>query len=176
MTETKPSSKQTQRSNFTTVSLPAPQENQTPTKEMTLFDPQQNDNFTTEFRNFDDDAWYTVMVTIEDDAKLRVKFEKFTDDVDQVYDTSRFGSLEDLLKFEQRFRPLSVQVQDHQCDMLVQDVKVCASRSFGPDDLRFYDALVDSVSHFFSFCCCFFFKRCFEFLAFHFEALLPRFS
>jgi hypothetical protein len=116
------------------------------------------------------------MVTIEDDAKLRVKFEKFTDDVDQVYDTSRFGSLEDLLKFEQRFRPLSVQVQDHQCDVLVQDVKVCASRSFGPDDLRFYDALVDSVSHFFSFCCCFFFKRCFEFLAFHFEALLPRFS
>ncbi|WJX39276.1 hypothetical protein P8452_26836 [Trifolium repens] len=145
MTETKPPSKQTQRSNRATVSFPAPQQNQTPTKEMTLFDPQQNENFTTEFRNFEDDAWYTVMVTIEDEAKLRVKFEKFTDDVDQVYEPSRFGSLEDLLDFEKRFRPLSIQVQDHECDRLVQDVKVCASRNFGPDDLRFYDAVVDSV-------------------------------
>jgi hypothetical protein len=113
------------------------------------------------------------MVTIEDEAKLRVKFEKFTDDVDQVYEPSRFGSLEDLLDFEKRFRPLSIQVQDHECDRLVQDVKVCASRNFGPDDLRFYDAVVDSVSLF----CLLqhvaaFFKRCFEFLAFDFSALL----
>ncbi|GAU12838.1 hypothetical protein TSUD_73250 [Trifolium subterraneum] len=118
MTETKPPSKQTQRSKCaTTVSFAAPQE-------MTLFDPEQKDNFTTEFRNYEDDAWYTVMVTIEDNATLRVKFEKFTDDVDQLFEPSFFGSLEDLHDFEKRFRPLSVQVQDHECGMLVPDVKV----------------------------------------------------
>ncbi|GAU19579.1 hypothetical protein TSUD_303920 [Trifolium subterraneum] len=141
MTEKKPPSKQTQRSNLATVT-------QTPTKEMRLFDPEQKENFTTEFRNYEDDAWYTVMVTIEDNATLRVRFEKFTDDVDQLFEPSFFGSLEDLHDFEKRFRPLSVQVQDYECGMLVPDVKVCASRHFDTDDLRFYDAVVDSVRHF----------------------------
>ncbi|PNY07132.1 hypothetical protein L195_g003617 [Trifolium pratense] len=150
MTETKqPPSKLTQRSRVV-VPFTAPQQTQTPTtttttKEMRLYDSDQKESFTTEFRNFDDDAWYTVMVTIEDNAILRVKFEKFTDDVDQLFEPSFLSSLEDLHDFEKRFRPLSLQVQDDECGMLVQDVMVCASRRFGPDDLRFYDAVVDSV-------------------------------
>jgi siroheme synthase (precorrin-2 oxidase/ferrochelatase) len=37
------------------------------------------ENFTTEFRNYEDDAWYIVMVTIEDNT-LRVRIKKITDD------------------------------------------------------------------------------------------------
>ncbi|MCI90686.1 hypothetical protein A2U01_0111980, partial [Trifolium medium] len=56
MTETKPPSKQTQRSNRAVVSFAAPQQTQTPTKEMRLYDPEKKENFTTEFRNYEDDA------------------------------------------------------------------------------------------------------------------------
>jgi hypothetical protein len=45
-----------------------------------------------------------VMVTIEDNTKLRVRVEKVTDDVDQFFEPSFFGSLEDLDDFEKRFR------------------------------------------------------------------------
>jgi hypothetical protein len=58
--------------------------------------------------------------------------------------------LEDIHEFEKPFRPLSVQVQDNECGKLVSDHKGCASRHFGPDDLRFYDADVDSVKSSFS--------------------------
>jgi hypothetical protein len=78
------------------------------------------------------------------------KVKKITDDVDQLFEPSFFGSLEDLQDFEKRFRPLSFQVQDHECGKLVPNVKDCASRHFGPDDLRFWDAVIDSVRHVFS--------------------------
>jgi hypothetical protein len=55
------------------------------------------------------------MVTIEDDTTLRARLKKTTDDVDQLFQPSFFGSLEDLHDFEKRFRPLFVQVQDHEC-------------------------------------------------------------
>jgi hypothetical protein len=86
------------------------------------------------------------MVTLEDVTTLRPRLKKITDDVDQLFQPSFFGSLEDLHEFEKRFRPLTVQVQDHECGKPVSDVKGCASRHFGPDDLRFYDVVVDSVS------------------------------
>ncbi|WJX77645.1 hypothetical protein P8452_60932 [Trifolium repens] len=73
------------------------------------------------------------------------KVEKTTDDVDQLFEPSFFGSLEDLQDFEKRFRPLSIQVQDHECGKLIPNVKDCASRHFGPDDLRFWDAVIDST-------------------------------
>ncbi|XP_058787212.1 uncharacterized protein LOC131661625 isoform X2 [Vicia villosa] len=102
-------------------------------------------NYSTEFRNHEDDAWYTVMVTLEENETLRVTYEKFTDEEDQLFIPSFFDSLEDLRDFENRFRPLSIQVQDHECRKLVKGVKVCASQHFIPNDLRFYDANVESV-------------------------------
>jgi hypothetical protein len=117
--------------------------------ETRLVDLEQKENFSTEFRSFEDDAWYTVMVMMDDDGTLRVRFEKSTNEVDQLFEPSFFGSLEDLEDFEKRFRPLSVQVQDNECDNIVQDVKVCACRHFGPNDILYYDAIVHSVSYFF---------------------------
>lgn len=109
---------------------------------------EQKKSYTTEFRNFDDDAWYTVMVTMEGKQTLRIKYEKFSDEEDQLFEPSFFESLEALHEFEKRFRPLSVQVQDYECRKLVHGVKVCASQHFIPDDLRFYDAIVDAVRSF----------------------------
>jgi hypothetical protein len=77
------------------------------------------DNFTTMFRNYEDDAWYIVMVTIEVGTTLRARLKKITDGVDQLFEPSFFGSLEDLHNFEKRFIPLSVQVQDNECGKLV---------------------------------------------------------
>jgi hypothetical protein len=114
--------------------------------ETRLVDLEQKENFSTEFRSFEDDAWYTVMVMMDDDGTLRVRFEKSTDEVDQLFEPSFFGSLEDLEEFEKRFRSLSIQVQDNECDKIVQDVKVCACRHSGHDDILYYDAVVHSVS------------------------------
>ncbi|XP_073224603.1 uncharacterized protein [Cicer arietinum] len=85
---------------------------------------EQKKSYTTEFRNFDDDAWYTVMVTMEGKQTLRIKYEKFSDEEDQLFEPSFFESLEALHEFEKRFRPLSVQVQDYECRKLVHGVKV----------------------------------------------------
>ncbi|RHN69071.1 putative SAWADEE domain-containing protein [Medicago truncatula] len=118
----------------------------TPAKrEMRLTVPEQNQNYVTEFRNYEDGAWYTVMVTLEEKETLRVRYEKFTDEEDNIFEPSFFESLEELVEFEKRFRPLSVQVQDYECRKLVKGVRVCASLHFTPDDLRFYDAVVDAV-------------------------------
>ncbi|XP_045810945.1 uncharacterized protein LOC123905385 [Trifolium pratense] len=114
-------------------------------RETMLVNIEQKENFTTEFRSYEDDAWYTVMVMMDDNGTLRVRFEKSINEEDQMFEPSFFGSMEDLLDFEKRFRPLSIQVQDDECDMLVPDVKVCACQHFGPDELRFYDAVIDSV-------------------------------
>ncbi|XP_024635164.1 uncharacterized protein [Medicago truncatula] len=139
-------SKQTKPSKRDVVlSLSASQqtENMTPSnEEMQLIVHEQKENYVTEFRNFLDDAWYTVSVTFEGNESLRVKYEKNTDEIDNLFEPGFFNSMEDLQEFETRFRPLSVQVQDHQCRELVPGVRVCASHEFGPDDLRFYDAHV----------------------------------
>lgn len=145
-------SKQTKPSKRDVVlSLSASQqtENMTPSnEEMQLIVHEQKENYVTEFRNFLDDAWYTVSVTFEGNESLRVKYEKNTDEIDNLFEPGFFNSMEDLQEFETRFRPLSVQVQDHQCRELVPGVRVCASHEFGPDDLRFYDAHVVEVRRF----------------------------
>jgi len=146
-------------------------ETPTPAKrEMRLTVPEQNQNYVTEFKNYEDGAWYTVMVTLEEKETLRVRYEKFTDEEDNIFEPSFFESLEELVEFEKRFRPLSVQVQDYECRKLVKGVRVCASLHFTPDDLRFYDAVVDTVRSLFRLFIAFF-KRHFEFLAFDFSFL-----
>jgi len=147
-------SKQTKPSKREVVlSLTASQQTETMTpsnEEMQLIvhKEEEEENYVTEFRNYVDDAWYTVSVTLEGNESLRVKYEKNTDEIDNLFEPGFFNSMEDLQDFETRFRPLSVQVQDHECRELVPGVRVCASKEFAPDDLRFYDAVVDSVRRF----------------------------
>jgi hypothetical protein len=91
-----------------------------------------------------------VMVTIEDNTKLRVRVEKFTDDVDQFFEPSFFGSLEDLDDFEKRFRHSTFRFRM----MIVVSISynTCYGLRFSPFrpyDLRFYDVVVSSGSHFF---------------------------
>lgn len=102
-------------------------------------------SYVTEFRNYEDGAWYTVTVTLQEKETLRVGYEEFTDGDDNLFEQSSFDSLEKLHEFEKRFRPLSIQAQDHECHKLVHGVRVCASLHFNSDDLRFYDAVVDRV-------------------------------
>jgi hypothetical protein len=51
-----------------------------------ILHPKHKENFTTEFRNFEDDAWYIVMLTIKKDTTLRARLKKTTDDVDQLFE------------------------------------------------------------------------------------------
>ena len=106
---------------------------------------EQKQNYVTEFRNYADSAWYTVTVTLQEKETLRVSYEEFTDGDDNLFEPLSFISLEKLHEFEKRFRPLSIQAQDHECHKLVHGVRVCASLRSNSDDLRFYDAVVDRV-------------------------------
>ncbi|XP_061339972.1 uncharacterized protein LOC133286564 [Gastrolobium bilobum] len=99
---------------------------------------------TTEFRSYGDDAWYSVTVSVEGET-LRVKYLNFSEDVDNLFKPTDFQSLEELEEFEERFRPVSKQLQDNECRQLVRDTRVCACYRFRNDDVRFYDAEVHEV-------------------------------
>lgn len=101
---------------------------------------------TTEFKSFNDDAWYTVCVTMDSEQTLKVRYQNFPEDHDNLFEPTFFESEEQLQDFQERFRPLSKQLQDSECRQLRRGVKVCACHHFSSDDVRFYDAVVDAVS------------------------------
>lgn len=98
-----------------------------------------------EFRAEGDDAWYSVLVGAQGE-RLTIKYVGFSDNLDEVFEASRFESFEELKEFEGRFRPVSVQLQDEECSKAVEGLPVCASHSFNGFDLRFYDAVMEHVS------------------------------
>ncbi|XP_057433918.1 uncharacterized protein LOC130726632 isoform X2 [Lotus japonicus] len=100
---------------------------------------------TTEFKSFNDDAWYTVCVTMDSEQTLKVRYQNFPEDHDNLFEPTFFESEEQLQDFQERFRPLSKQLQDSECRQLRRGVKVCACHHFSSDDVRFYDAVVDAV-------------------------------
>lgn len=101
-----------------------------------------------EYRSKDDDAWYSTRVILDNDEKsLVVKFEGFPEASDLKFRTDEFENQAAVDEFVKRFRPVSEQLQDKDCYQLVTGKKVCAALSFGPDDLRYYDAVVDDVRH-----------------------------
>lgn len=97
-----------------------------------------------EFRSASDDAWYSVLV-VGRGERLTVKYVGFTDAQVEVFEAREFESLEELKEFEERFRPVSVQLQDKECSKAIEGLKVCASHSFNGFDLRFYDAVIEHV-------------------------------
>lgn len=130
------------------------QQQQRVKNKMALVVPEEEEeeaNYTTEFRNHDDDAWYTVWVKLVGNQTqpqtLRVRYDKFSEAEDNLFELSNFESFENLRDFSQRFRPLSRQIQDDECRLLVHGVKVCACQHRLPDDARFYDAIIEGVRH-----------------------------
>ncbi|XP_057460557.1 uncharacterized protein LOC130751049 isoform X1 [Actinidia eriantha] len=97
-----------------------------------------------EFLSTADDAWYSVRVVLEDDA-LVVKFLNFAESADERFRPGDFESAEAVDEFVRRFRPISQQLQDRECSRVVEGMAVCASFAFLDDDIRFYDAVVESV-------------------------------
>lgn len=102
--------------------------------------------YSVEFRNYDDDAWYSARVILERDEALRIKFLDFGDDHDGLFDAKCFKSLTELEEFNKRFRPVSRQVQDNECLSIVRGMTVCACHWYSNEDVRFYDAVVLAVS------------------------------
>ncbi|XP_059449652.1 uncharacterized protein LOC132180743 isoform X2 [Corylus avellana] len=95
-----------------------------------------------------DDAWYSVRVELEGEEEeevLRVKYLGFSEEEDNKFRASDFKSGREVEKFKDRFRAVSVQVQDSDCSKVVTGNRVCASYSDRDDDVRFYDAFVDGV-------------------------------
>ncbi|KAJ4827258.1 hypothetical protein Tsubulata_028890 [Turnera subulata] len=99
-----------------------------------------------EFRNPEDDAWYSVRTVLDGD-KLFVKYQSFTDEDDYVVSPAKFRTREELLTFHHRFRRVSSQVQDSECSSLAPNALLCVSHSFAPSANQFYDALLDEVKH-----------------------------
>ncbi|KAK8926204.1 hypothetical protein KSP39_PZI018050 [Platanthera zijinensis] len=98
-----------------------------------------------EFRAADDDAWYSVRLRLAD-HKLRIMYCEFSEASDVVFSAESFPDLESIEKFRQRFRHISMQLQDRDCDRIVKGMQVCASQRFGEEELKFYDAAVQSVN------------------------------
>ncbi|XP_027170102.1 uncharacterized protein LOC113769955 isoform X1 [Coffea eugenioides] len=101
-----------------------------------------------EYRSKDDDAWYSARVILDNDEKsLVVKLEGFSEASDLKFRADEFENQAAVEEFVKRFRSVSEQLQDRDCYQLVKGKKVCAALSFGLDDLRYYDAVVDDVRH-----------------------------
>ncbi|XP_076886331.1 protein SAWADEE HOMEODOMAIN HOMOLOG 2-like [Bidens hawaiensis] len=85
-----------------------------------------------------DAAWFTCAVVLEHQNQLRVKFEVFS-----VADFNTHCDIEQLIH---KFRPVSKPVEDNECSILVQGMRVCAIyRRHDRDELLYYDAVVDAV-------------------------------
>ncbi|XP_058068338.1 uncharacterized protein LOC131217434, partial [Magnolia sinica] len=98
-----------------------------------------------DFREYDDDAWYGVRLVLEGET-LTVKFLDFGDESDKRLGPSDFEDPKALDDFAERFRPTSVQLQDGECRRVIEGKTVCASHTFGDNDVRFYDAVVETAS------------------------------
>jgi len=119
-----------------------------------------------EFRSPGDDAWYSARVAVEGEV-LRVNYLGFSEEDDEVFRASSFKSRREVDVFKDRFRAVSIQVEDSNCSEVVTGDRVCASFSFHDDDVRFYDAFVDGLltPHYkkFLFFFFFFFYHCMSF-------------
>lgn len=94
----------------------------------------------------DDDAWYTVNVVVAEGGEtLTVKYEGFLDSSDTIFQTDQFETAEDVDEAMNRFRPVSRQVQDEECDKVTEGMIVCACYSLDQNDLRYFDAMVEAV-------------------------------
>ncbi|KAL0919328.1 hypothetical protein M5K25_011416 [Dendrobium thyrsiflorum] len=92
-----------------------------------------------------DDAWYSVRLRLEGD-KLLVMYCDFPQESDEKYFVEGFANIESVEEFRKRFRPSSSQLQDKNCDTVVKGMMVCAANQLPMNDLKFFDAIVESVN------------------------------
>ncbi|KAL3651201.1 hypothetical protein CASFOL_004203 [Castilleja foliolosa] len=105
-------------------------------------------DFDLEFRAKEDDAWYSGSVSLDSDAQtLVVRYQCLPIANDVVFSAGEFKTEAEAEVLARRFRPISQQVQDHQCRELAVGTTVCASHGNAEDDLRFYDAVIEAVNH-----------------------------
>ncbi|KAL6580712.1 hypothetical protein OROMI_006635 [Orobanche minor] len=106
----------------------------------------QSPPYDLEYRAKEDDAWYSVSVVFDSDAQtLTVKYLCFPEVLDVVFSAGGFETEVEAEELVRRFRPLSQQVQDHQCGKLAIGTTVCAAHGTAEDDLRFYDAVIEAI-------------------------------
>lgn len=123
----------------------------------------ENSLFNLEYRNTEDDAWYTARVELSlgngnEETRLTVKFEGFNEFSDFKYSVGQFRTVAEVDGFVKRFRPLSEQFQDRECHKVTKGTRVCAALSCQGDDLRYFDAVVEAV---YQALCSFYFFLCF---------------
>ncbi|KAL8519802.1 hypothetical protein ACS0TY_010659 [Phlomoides rotata] len=100
-----------------------------------------------EYRAGEDDAWYNVYAVLDADAHtLTVKYMCSPKRYKIVLSAAGFETEAQVEELVARFRPVSQQVQDHQCGTLSVGTTVCASHGIGDYDLRFFDAVIEAVS------------------------------
>lgn len=104
-----------------------------------------------EYRANEDDAWYSVCVVLDANAEtLTVKYLCSPEVYEAVFPADGFETEAKVEELVGRFRPLSQQLQDHQCGKLSIGTTVCAAHGTGDDDLRFYDAVIEAVRCYYS--------------------------
>ncbi|XP_010243961.1 PREDICTED: uncharacterized protein LOC104587893 isoform X2 [Nelumbo nucifera] len=89
-----------------------------------------------------DDAWYGVRLVLYNNT-LVVKYLDFPEEFDDWFNAWDFKSLEEVESFKGRFRPTSLQLQDHECTKVIEEMCVCASHPYGDNEMRFYDAVIE---------------------------------
>lgn len=101
-----------------------------------------------EFRAPVDGAWYDARVTVQCGA-LRVMYEGFLEELDEWYDPAALAaSALDVAALRARFRVRSPPLDDTQCRDLRAGALLCVSCALDGGDLKFYDAVLESVRSF----------------------------
>jgi len=102
--------------------------------------PKTNPNL--EFRS-GDDAWYDVSVKLIRASYLKVHYQEFPEDEDEVL---RLKDIKTAEEVRSRFRFLSKQLQDQHCSQVKEGMVICASCSKNEGkDIGFFDATVEQV-------------------------------
>ncbi|KAF5204367.1 Sawadee protein [Thalictrum thalictroides] len=93
---------------------------------------------------YNDEAWYPVRLVLQGET-LIVKYCDFSNEFNDRYKAEDFKDSKELEGFTRRFRPPAIQLQDNQCQKVVQGMTICASYVDG-NDVKYYDAVVESVT------------------------------
>ncbi|AQK85569.1 uncharacterized protein [Zea mays] len=114
------------------------------------YEPRRRSPSRLEFRATVDGAWYEARVAVQCGA-LRVMYEEFLEEQDEWYDPAGLAtsSAWDVVKLRARFRVPSTPLEDTQCRDLQAGARLCVSCSLDGGDLKFYDAILDSVCSFY---------------------------
>ncbi|XP_040380294.1 uncharacterized protein LOC121054478 [Oryza brachyantha] len=99
-----------------------------------------------EFRSPVDGAWYDARVAVQGRA-LRVMYEEFTEEQDEWYDPAiHLSSPRDVAALRARFRARSPPLDDARCRDLRPGDPLCVACALAGDELKYYDAVLESVS------------------------------